>query len=170
MENGHLTDERIQEILDAEILHSGLILPLHLGTCPRCRERLESFRRLYAGLEADPGFVFPPSFTDAVLAKIPAPPPLLWQRPAVKIALAASAGAAMLAGLLIFFDMRPLANGGLQVLAALKAAFLPLGGQMKQLLLWLGGSAKPFLLGGLGLFMASIIERLLQQQKLRQSH
>lgn len=170
MDNGHLTDERIQEILDARVLHSGPVLPLHLGTCACCRERQESFRRLYAGLAGDPGFVLPAAFAAAVLAKIPASPPLLWQRPAVKIALAASAGAAMLGGLLIFVDMRPLANSALQVLAALKSALLPLGGQAQQLLAWLGGSAKPFLIGGLGLFMASIIERLLQQQKLRQRH
>jgi hypothetical protein len=166
MDNGHLTDDQIQEILDARVLHSGPILPLHLGTCARCRERLESFRRLYAGLEADPGFVFPPSFADAVLAKIPASPPHLWQRPAVKILLAASAGAAMVAGLLIFVDMRPLANGGLQVLATLKAAILPLGNVVKQLSLWLGGSVKPFLLGGLGLFGASLADHFLRRQLL----
>ncbi|HEX7503090.1 MAG TPA: hypothetical protein VF451_06690 [Acidobacteriota bacterium] len=170
MDNGHLTDEQFQEILDARVLLSGPILPLHLGTCAHCRKRLESFRRLYAGLAGDPGFVLSPSFADAVLGKIPAASPLLWQRPAVKIALAASSGAAMLAGLLIFVDMRPLASGALQVLAGLKSAFLPLGGQAQQLLARLGGSARPFLLGGLGLFIASIIERLLQQQKLRQGH
>ena len=166
MDNGHLTDERIQEILDAQMLHSGPILPLHLGTCARCRERLESFRRLYAGLAGDPGFVLPPSFADAVLAKIPDSQAPIWQRPVVKRILIAGAGAAMVTGLLVFVDMRLLANGGLQVLAALKATFLPLGGQMQQLLLWLGGSAKPFLLGGLGLFGASLADHFLRRQLL----
>ena len=74
MNNGHLTDDQIQEILDARVLHSGPILPLHLGTCARCRERLESFRRLYAGLAADPGFVLPPSFADCRAGKNSRPP------------------------------------------------------------------------------------------------
>jgi hypothetical protein len=166
MDNGHLTDDQIQEILDARVLHSGPVVPLHLGTCARCRGRLESFRRLYAGLDADPGFVLPAAFADDVLAKIPAPPPLLWQRPAVKIALASSAGAALLAGLLIFVDMRPLANGALQVLAALKRSLLPLAGQGRQLLAWLGGNARPFLVGGLGLLGASLADHLLRRQLL----
>jgi len=170
MNNGHLNNEQLQEILDARMLHSGPILPLHLGTCTRCQERLESFRQLYAGLAADPGFALPASFADSVLAKIPASQPLFWQRPAAKIILAASACAAMLAGLLIFVDMRPLANSALQVLATLKTAFLPLGGQAKQLLLWLGGSAKLFLLGGLGLLSALVIDRILLRQTVRHSH
>lgn len=166
MDNEHLTDDQIQEILDARVLHSGPILPLHLGTCGRCRERLESFRRLYAGLDGDPGFVLPAAFADDVLAKITATPPLLWQRPVVKMALAASAGAAMVAGLLIFVDMRPLANGALQVLAALKRALLPLASQGRQLLAWLGGNAKPFLIGGLGLLGASLADHFLRRQLL----
>ncbi len=166
MDNGHLTDDQIQEILDARALHSGPILPLHLGACARCRERLESFRRLYAGLDGDPGFVLPASFAADVLAKIPASPPPLWQRPAVKVALAAGAGAALLAGLLIFVDMRPLANGALQVLATLKRAFPPLADQGRQLLAWLGGNARPFLIGGLGLFGASLADHLLRRQLL----
>ena len=84
----------------------------------------------------------------------------------MKIALIASAAAAMVAGLLIFVDMRPLANGALQVLAALKAAFLPLGGQVQQLLAWLGGSARPLLLGGLGLLSASLADHFLRRQLL----
>jgi hypothetical protein len=171
MNNGHLTDEQIQEILDARMLHSGLILPLHLGTCTRCQKRLESFRQLYACLAAEPVFVLPSSFADSVLAKIPAVRPPLWRRPAVKITLTAGAGVAMLTGLLIFVDMRPLANGSLQVLTTLKAAFLPLGGQMNQLLTrLLGGSAMPFLLGGLGLFTAFIIDRILLRQTMRHGH
>jgi len=170
MNNGHLTDEQIQEILDARMLHSGLILPLHLGTCTHCQKRLESFRQLYACLAAEPVFVLPPSFADSILARIPAVRPPLWRRPAVKIILTAGAGVAMLTGLLIFVDMRPLANGFLHVLATLKAAFLPLGGQMKQLLTRLGDSVMPFLLGGLGLFTAFVIDRILLRQTMRHVH
>jgi hypothetical protein len=170
MNNGHLNDEQLQEILDARVLHSGPILPLHLGTCARCQERLESFRQLYAGLAADPGFVLSPSFADSVLEKVPAARPFFWQRPAAKTTLALSACVAAMAGLFVFVDMRPLANSALQVLAPLKTAFLPLGGQMLHLLVWLGGSAKPFLLGGLGLSSAFIIDRILRRQTMRHSH
>lgn len=170
MNNGHLTDEQIQEILDARMLDSGPILPMHLGTCVRCQKRLESFRQLYAGLAADPGFALPPAFADSVLERIPASRPLFWERPAVKSFLTISACAAALAALLIFVDMRPLANGTLQALATLKTAFLPLGGQMKQLFAWLGGSAKPFLLGGFGLLCAFAVDRIMLRQIVRHSH
>jgi len=170
MNNGHLTDEQIQEILDARMFHSGPILPMHLGTCASCQKRLESFRQLYACLAADPGFALPPAFADSVLDKIPASRPLFWERPAVKTILTISACAAAMTGLLIFVNMRPLANGALQVFATLKTAFLSLSGQMKQLFVWLGGNAKPFILGGLGLSSAALIERMLLRQTLRRSH
>jgi hypothetical protein len=67
---------------------------------------------------------------------------------------------------LIIVGTHPLAHGSLRVLAALKSALLPLGGQMKPLLAWLGGSAKPFLLGGLGLLSASLADHFLRRQLL----
>jgi hypothetical protein len=170
MNHEHLTDKQIQEMLDARIYHSGPILPMHLGTCASCQKRLESFRRLYAGLAADPGFALPPAFADSVLAKIPVSRPLFWQRPVGKIFLTASVCAAAMTGLLIFIDMRPLASGTLQVLTTLKTAFLPLGSQVQRLLVRLDSSAKPFILGGLGLSIAALVDRLLQRQALRRGH
>ncbi len=170
MNHEHLTDDQLQEILDARLLHAGSILPLHLGTCVACRKRLESFERLYAGLEADPGFVLPPSFADTVLDKLPGQRPLVWRRPAVRIALVAAAAVVLLSALLFLVDMKPLVGGAERVYGSFKAAFLAMDSQMKQLLAWLGVSAKPMLLGGLGLVIASVVERLLQQQKLRQGH
>ena len=170
MNNGHLTDDQLQEILDARVLHAGPVLPLHLGTCAGCQKRLESFGQLYAGLAADPGFALPPAFADSVLGRIPAAPPLFWARPAARIALAVTACAATLATLLLFVNMRPLANGTLQGIETLKAAFLPLGGQLKQFLSWLGGNAQPFLLGGLGLFAAFVVDRILLRQTVRHGH
>jgi len=41
---------------------------------------------------------------------------------------------------------------------------------MKQLFVWLGGNAKPFILGGLGLFNAFVIDRILLRQIVRHSH
>jgi hypothetical protein len=170
MNNDHLTDEQLQEILDARMLHSGPILPLHLGTCASCQRRLESFQQLYAGLADDPGFTLPPAFADSVLEKIPASRLFFWQRTAVKIVLAIAACAVTLTGLLIYGNMRPLANGALQVFASFKTAFLPLSGQLKQLSFMLDGAAKPFLLGGLGLFSAYIVDRILLRQAAHPSH
>jgi len=170
MKNGHLTDEQLQEILDTGILHSGPILSMHLGTCASCQKRLEAFQQLYAALATDPGFALAPTFADSVLDRIPTFRPLFWQRPAAKIALAITASAITLAGLLIFVNMRPLANGALQVFEIFKTAFFPLAAQMKQLFLWMGGNAKPFLYGGFGLFSAFIVERILLRQNVRHSH
>jgi hypothetical protein len=170
MNHEHLTDDQLQEILDARMLHAGSILPLHLGACAGCQKRLESFERLYDGLAADPGFVLPPAFADSVLDRLPDQRPLVWQRPATRIVLLAAAAAAILSGLLIFVDMSPLLKEFARISGSFKAAFLALDGQMKQLLAWLGVSAKPMLLGGLALVIAAVIERLLQQQKLGQSH
>jgi hypothetical protein len=170
MNHEHLTDDQLQEILDARVLHAGSLLPMHLGACAVCQKRLESFERLYAALAADPGFVLPPAFADSVLEKVSGQRPPVWERPAVRIALVAAAGAAILSGLLLFVDMRPLASGAVRTYASFKTAFLAMDGQIKQLLAWLGGSVKPLLLGGLGLASAAIVERLLQRQTLRRSH
>ncbi len=102
MSNEHLTDEQIQNILDSRMLKAGSILPLHLGTCASCQKRLDSFRQLYAGLAADPGFALPPAFADSVLDKISASRPVFWERPAAKIAMAIGTAAVILAGLAHF--------------------------------------------------------------------
>ncbi|MCJ7523669.1 MAG: hypothetical protein MUP71_00425 [Candidatus Aminicenantes bacterium] len=167
MNNEHLTDEQIQNILDTGMLKAGSILPLHLGTCANCQKRLDSFRQLYAGLAADPGFALPPAFADSVLDKISASRPVFWERPAAKIAMAIGTAAVILAGLLIFMDMKPLARGTLQVFDTLKTTFLPLSVQIKQLFFWVGGNAKPFILGGLGLLSAALVDHFLSRQVMR---
>jgi hypothetical protein len=170
MNREHLTDEQIQEILDARLHHAAPVLPLHLGTCERCQKRLESFRKLYADLAADPGFALPPAFADSVLGKLPASRPFFWQRPPARIAMAIAASAVVMTGLLLLMNMRPLANGALQTVAALKSAFLPLGTRLSQVFSSLGTNARPFLIGGLGIFSASMLERLLRRQFLRHNH
>ena len=170
MNHEHLTDDQLQEILDACMLHAGSILPMHLGACAACQKRLESFERLYAGLAADPGFVLPPAFADSVLDRIPGQRPLAWQRPAVRIALGVAAAAVIVSGLLLFVDVHPLANGAGRIFASLQTTFLSLGSQLKQLLAWLGVSAQPLLLGGLGLFSAFVLDRVLFRQLARHGH
>ena len=72
MNNGHLRDDQIQEILDKMVLEPDRPLPAHVHACATCREKFEQYRRLYAGLAADPGFILPPSFADTLLQRIPA--------------------------------------------------------------------------------------------------
>jgi hypothetical protein len=170
MNHEHLTDDQLQEILDARMLHAGSILPLHLGACAGCQKRLESFERLYDGLAADPGFVLPPAFADSVLDGLPCQRPLVWQRPATRIALLVAAAAVILSALLLLVDMSPLLKGVARISGSFKAAFLAVDGQMKQLLAWLGVSAKPLLLGGLGLVSALVLDRVQLRQKVRHSH
>lgn len=169
MNNEHLTDNQIQEILDARMIQSGPILPMHLGTCASCQKRLESFRQLYSGLAADPGFVLPPTFADSVLDKIPASRPFFLSRPAVWIPLTVSACSLVLAGLTIVVNMKPLTDAIVRVFNAMAAAFRPLSTQFQQLFAMLNGNAKLFVLGGLGLLGAAFFDYLLKQQTLHRS-
>jgi hypothetical protein len=169
MSNEHLTDEQLQEILDARVLRSAPVLPLHLGHCAACRERLERFRRLYSGLAADPGFSLPAAFTDSVLDRISASRSPLFRKPSVPIIAACAAGALALVGLAIFVDLGPLASGAVRIVDALGRAMQPLAAQFRLFIAWLGGNARPFVYGGLGLLGASLVERLLRQL-LRQAH
>ncbi len=169
MKNEHLTDEQLQEILDARVLRSVPVLPLHLGNCAACQERLERFRRLYSGLAVDPGFALPDGFADSVLAKIPVPPLFFWKQPTTKIVLVIMAGAVTLTGLLIFVNMQSMVYGALQVFASFKTAFLSLSDQLQQVFAWLGGNAKPFIYGGFGLLGASLVDRLLRHRFMNHS-
>jgi hypothetical protein len=164
MSNGHLTDEQIQEILDAQASGAAPFLPWHLKTCRHCTERYRGFQQLYEGLAADPGFALPPGFADSVLNRIPAPRPGLFARPFVPIALACGLGLLTLVGLAIFVDMKPLTSGSLRLVKTLPEAFRTLAAQLQPLFAWLGGSARPFVLGGLGLLSASFVDRQLRRR------
>jgi len=170
MKNGHLSDDQIQELLDARTGRSATILPIHLGVCANCRERLENFRQLYAGLAADPGFMLPETFADSVLNKLPASRPPFWMRPALCIALAVSIFILVLTGLFIFVDMKPLADGSIRIAGSSAAAFRPLLAQFRQLLAGSNGYSGWFMLGGLGLLSAALIDRLLQRHTLHRGH
>jgi hypothetical protein len=167
MKNGHLRDGQIQEILDSMSYQPGQSLDPHLQTCSSCRERFEQYRQLYAGLAADPGFTLPPAFADSLLTRIPATREAFWARPAVKISLALSAFALVLAGLFIFVNMRPLTNELVRIFNTLAASFRPLPAQFRQLLAKFDGHAGLFLLGGLGLLSAALFDHILKQQTLR---
>jgi hypothetical protein len=164
MTSEHLPDDRIQEILDDMALQPGRPLPAHVRACPSCRERLEQYRRLYAGLAADPGFALPPAFADNLLKKIPALRPVFWRRPAMLIFLAVSVSALVLTGLAVFVPMKPLAADTARIFNSFAAAFRPLPAQFRQLLSGLNSSVGLFLLGGLGLLGAAVFDHILQRQ------
>jgi len=170
MSSEHLSEDQIQEILDARTLNSGPILPMHLGTCLSCQKRLESFQRLYSGLAADPGFLLPPAFADSIIKKLPASRPVFWARPAVRISLTISACSLVLAGLFIFVDMKPMTGNIIRIFNAITAAFRPLPAQFQQLLAKFDGHAGLFLLGGLGLLSAAFFDHILKRQILRRGH
>jgi hypothetical protein len=85
----------------------------------------------------------------------------------VKISLALSAFALVLAGLFIFVNMRPLTNELVRIFNTLAASFRPLPAQFRQLLAKFDGHAGLFLLGGLGLLSAALFDHILKQQTLR---
>lgn len=169
MTTGHLNDVQIQEIMDNMVSQPGQSLAPHLQICASCRERFEQYRQLYAGLAADPGFVLPPAFADSILKKIPVSRPVFWTRPTVRVFLAVSAFALVLAGLFIFVDMKPLTDDTIGIFKAMAAAFRPLPAQFQQLLVKLNGNAGLFILGGLGLLSAAFFDHILKRQILRHS-
>ena len=164
MTTGHLNEGQIQEILDNMVFEPGQPLALHLETCATCRERFEQYRRLYAGLAADPGFVLSPAFADSIIEKLPVYRPAFWARPAVRIFLALSACALVLAGIFIFVDMKPITAATIGIFKALIIAFRPLPVQFQQLFAKLNGNARLFILGGLGLLSAAFFDRILKRQ------
>jgi hypothetical protein len=164
MDNGHLSDEQIQEILDARALAQAVFPPWHLKTCRSCQERYRSFQRLYEGLAVDPGFTLPPHFSDSVLDRVPAPRPAFLKSRFFPVALACGAGALLLTGLAIFVNLKPLADGSLRIVDSLLRAFRPLAGPFRELFSWFSGSAKLFIYGGLGLLSASLVDHFLRRQ------
>jgi hypothetical protein len=170
MNNGHFSDDQIQEILD-DMMH-GANRPLSaLGhDCANCRDRFEQYRQLYAGLAVDPGFSLPPGFADSVLQRMGASRPVFWARPVVWIPLAVGAFMLILAAMFIWIDLRPLGGQFLRLAADTAAAFRPLRSQFQQVLARLNGSADLFILGGLGLLGAAALDRILGRQALRRSH
>ncbi|MEI6613864.1 MAG: hypothetical protein WCL37_03125 [Chrysiogenales bacterium] len=169
MNNNHFSDEQIQEILDNMAFGADQSLAPHLNICASCRERFEQYQQLYAGLAVDPGFTLPPTFADSVFTRIPATRPDFWTRPAVRISLAVSACALVLAGLIIFVNMKPLADHATRIANSLATAFRPLSAQFQQMLAKLNGYAGLFMLGGLGLLSAAFFDHILQRQILRRS-
>ena len=166
MSNEHLSDEQIQEILDTQAFGDAPFLPWHLKICRHCQDRYRSFQRLYEGLAVDPGFILPPHFADSVLERIPVPRPAFYKSRLFPIALACGVGALILSGLLIFVNLKPLADGSLRIVDSLLLAFRPLVGPFRELFSWFSGSAKLFVYGGLGLLGASLLDHFLRRQLL----
>ena len=166
MNDEHLTDEGIQEILDAQVPGDAIFLPWHAKTCRRCRERFREYQRLYGGLAVDPGFALPPGFVDSVLAKIPAPRASLFRDPVIGIGGAGSAALLLLA---LLIGWQPLAAGAVWTWDALHHVFAPLAARFLGLFSGLGTAARPLFPGICGLLGAILVERLLRR-RLRHGH
>jgi hypothetical protein len=167
MSDDHLTDERIQEILDAQAPGDAIFLPWHAKTCRPCQERFREYQRLYAGLAVDPEFALPPGFVDSVLARIPAPRPALFRDPVIWIG---GTGAAVLLLLALVIGWRPLAAGASWTWDALHGVFAPLTSRFLGIFSGLAAGARPLLPGICGLFGAILVERFLRRRLMRHSH
>jgi len=167
MSDEHVTDERIQEILDAQAPGDAIFLPWHAKTCRPCRERFREYQRLYAGLAVDPGYVLPPGFADSVLAKIPAPRASLFRDPVIWIS---GTGAAALLLLALVIGWRPLAAGAVWTWDSLHQVFAPLTARFLGLFSGLGTAARPLFPGISGLLGAILVERFLRRRLTRHGH
>jgi predicted anti-sigma-YlaC factor YlaD len=72
MTDRHVRDEEIQTFLDGTAADAEVIEG-HLETCPQCRDAVETYRRLYAGLAAAEPAVLSADFADRVMARLPEP-------------------------------------------------------------------------------------------------
>ncbi|MBN2346751.1 MAG: hypothetical protein JXO51_10220 [Candidatus Aminicenantes bacterium] len=164
MNNEHLSDEQIMEILDDRSRSGIPFLPWHLRTCCRCAERYRAFQRLYEGLAADPGFDLPPAFVDALLDRIPEIHSAPTRKRSLGLALGGGAGALAVLGLMALADWRPTAAATLEVLRTLGRILGPLPDRILDFLAHLNGGAEPFLLGGAALLGAALLDRLLRRR------
>jgi hypothetical protein len=167
MSEEHLTDERVQEILDAQAPGDVLFLPWHAKTCRPCRERFREYQRLYSRLAVDPGFALPPGFADSVLARIPDPRVSLFRDPAICIG---GAGVAALLLLALFIAWQPLAAGAVWTWNASQQLFAPLTTRLLGHFSGLAAAARPLLPGICGLLAAMLVERFLRRRLMRHGH
>ncbi|MEE9442631.1 MAG: hypothetical protein V3V99_08175 [candidate division Zixibacteria bacterium] len=70
MNRDHLTEERIQEFLDRNLILDDETA-FHLNTCPKCRQALTDYKAVISGLSEEPEIQLSPDFVDAVIGKIP---------------------------------------------------------------------------------------------------
>lgn len=95
----HPTDDQIQQYLDDQAGPAATPIAAHLESCPRCREAVGSYRRLYHELADETEFVLPADFAAKVIAQIQ-PQPKPWFRFAETLAIAASLAVVCAAGYL----------------------------------------------------------------------
>jgi hypothetical protein len=162
MNGEHVSDERIQEMLDARPGVGDALRDPHLGLCPPCRERLASYARLYARLEADPGAGLAPGFADSVLERLPLPS--RFTTPVTPLHVAGAALALAFWVLALLLDWRPLLQSWGTAVGALAGLFRALGGSLGRLAAMLSGDAAPFAIGGIGLLGASLLDRVLRRR------
>jgi hypothetical protein len=162
MNGEHISDERIQEMLDARRGDSEARRDRHLALCPLCRERLDSYARLYDRLEADPGAGPAPGFADSVLGRLSRPGRAMATVTPLHVAGAALALAFWLLALLL--DWRPLLEAWGTTGEELAGIFRVMGGFFGRLTSMLSGAAAPFVVGGIGLLGTSLLDRVLRRR------
>jgi anti-sigma factor RsiW len=69
----HLTDEQIQRYLDGDMSRDS-DAAYHLQHCPACQRQLQSYRKVYEGLQQDVGFELAPGFAESVMTRLAAAP------------------------------------------------------------------------------------------------
>lgn len=68
----HLTPDQIQDLLDERLPRAEREgVRVHLEDCPRCRDEVRAWRRIFARLEEVDHFVPSPDFADRVLDRVP---------------------------------------------------------------------------------------------------
>jgi len=67
-----MTDDEMQAYLETGTSALDQVFESHLAECRDCRERVESYRALFAALGRDPGWVLSPGFVGAVEARLAA--------------------------------------------------------------------------------------------------
>ena len=107
MNSKHLSDEEIQNFLDNSQNTGRSETESHLSSCRACREAVEAYRTVFAGLRSKPQDLLSVEFTDTVMATLPEK-----SRPGRAYGILSAAGLAviLIAGLFItqqYIDLAP---------------------------------------------------------------
>ena len=103
MNETHLTDEEIQQyVLDRETADDGMTR--HIDSCVQCKEKAETYRLLFTGLNKQPGEHFNFSVADLVMPQLPVPAPAAkTEKENVLIYVFITAGAAIIGFAIYYF-------------------------------------------------------------------
>lgn len=166
MNNGHLSDEHIQEFLDGRAYDSAPLCR-HLDACPSCRRAADEYRVLFGLLAAEPVYSPASDLVDCVLGKLPE------QRgfftPLVRRFLIAAAAACVVVTPFFFIDARPLLASLKGLAPAYTAAVSALFEPARIVLQRLNGNAPLLLFAALTFGFAAVADHFLKRRLLGSS-